>query len=293
MAKDIFDKLASALKNGRSTTTVYRETLAECEATLPQQEALAKKLEAEACDPTLNQSERDEAHEGAQRAKRQADTLRSGIERLNTLIAEREESETAKAAENERKAALAERDELAELFKVEWLDPMDAKVAILERIIANVQRMDAAGIKGEPDAEAIARGVPAHFYDGNAPIDRFTKMKIPASSGPGRQWPVDRRAEEIRRNLAMAEDARIKRLAEQRKAEAEAARKAAEEAKFGTYSLSIWGSAVPFEFLPKGQARPKTIRIMREPYQAEMRHTDADRARALGCNVELIEAGAA
>lgn len=278
MAKDVFEKLASVLKNGRTPTLVYRETLAEAETELARQSEAERKMRSDSTDPTLNPSDRDDAHDGADRAARMARTLADGISRLQNIIEERETSDATKASEAEREAAVAERDELAAHWNA--VPTIITQLTdLFARTNANAARMKSAGVF-EADAECTARGVTILGVGGGP--DRFTRMKIPAWAGRGRAWPPEQQLARSQINYGAERDAALER-------ETRAAKHA--EASFGHYRVANnTGAPIIFE----SRTSPGVCVDM-DPWQGEAAHTViANLRRKFGksISIEQIDAKA-
>lgn len=208
MAKPFEERLATALKTDRSNSETLRELIAETQAELARQQEIQSQAEAESVDVTLNGSERDDAAEAAGRARRLATGYADAIGKLQAKLAAKQESERRRRELEEKAAAEAERDELAARFSVEVPDAIKQLTSLFLEIEANESRLQAAGSLGR-DAEAQARDVPGNYFSSAGPIDRFTKMKIPAWSGPGRAWPLDPGVQE---RVRTAEQHRRQRL---------------------------------------------------------------------------------
>lgn len=285
MAQPFDKRLATGLQTNAANVETLQALISETEAEREKQSAILERADAESIDPLLNESDRDAAAALAQRSGRMVRAYSDALKTLREKLEIKLESDARQAADAERAAALKERDELAKVFVEVVLDPIEKMIDVFELVRENTRRLEAAGVKGEADAEAKARNVPAHYYNGHAPIDRFVMMKIPGRHSGERQWPVDRAAIATRQRLYLQASDRAREAAAARRPEAIEARRAEEDKKFGSYRLSTSEAAQRFSFVPRGASRQKTVRIWRDPLTVELRHTDAERARAMGLTV--------
>lgn len=190
MAKPFSERLKTGLESGRMTVETRRELIEETRLERDRQLALHQQAEADASDPLLADADRDEAGKTADRAKRLVRGYDDALVKLEELLTLQVESDKHQKAEAERKAATAERDEIAAEWEKDGQAALEILIGLNARTVANAARMRLAGVN-EPNAEATARGVPGNFYIGVNPVDQLTKMKIPVWTGAGRRWPVD------------------------------------------------------------------------------------------------------
>jgi hypothetical protein len=289
MAKPLNERIASARSTDRVTIHTLRDLIAETRAERERQAGRHASADADSTDIALNETDRDEAAATAARAGRLVKAYNEALHDLEAKLERKLESEHAKAAEAERAAALAERDEIAVRFREFVPSAIETLIHLSEATNANRARMMAAGLQ-ERDAEAEARGIPGNFYDRNAPIEQFTKLKIPNWSSPGRQWPADRAAQARAIELAEAESQRYAASARQRTPEAIAARKAAEEAQYARYLVQ----QKPYSGAMRGPFRHRhgISMVANIPVPAEMTKAHVRLAREQGFSVEPAPADA-
>lgn len=115
--------------------------------------------------------------------------LDAAIADVETRLQARRERDGRASVEAERKAAVVERDVLADRIRAEWPLIIEHIASLFEAIEANDARLAACGSK-EISAEAVARECAGNFYAGNGPIKRFTKMQIPELTGCNLAWPT-------------------------------------------------------------------------------------------------------
>lgn len=281
MASTFEDRARAALDNPRFRLADFEPLIAEAESLCQQQHALADQAARESLDFALSEADREEAAGKADRARRSAAALTAGVEALRTKLAERQASDKAQQRAAEREAAAAERDALAAEFRDVVPQAAGALVELFKRIHANTARLRAIGVLGEADAECVARGInPA----GIVPVARFMEMKIPAwepDAEARRLWPP----ESLGDPSNSIEDA----LRAARKA---AKRRAAEtEAQWGWYRLSAkgFGSPPPFRYRIGTTGHERDGIVGREPREYEILHTEAERLRGIGVQVQAID----
>ena len=296
MAQPFETRLATGLKSHAQNIETVTDLIAETRAERDRQLAIYAQANADSTDPLLNSSDRDEAAASADRAQRLAQAYANAIEQLEAKLAAKLESDTRKAEQAEKAAALAERDEIAGEL-TDFAKPMlDKLVAILARNAANIDRMKAAGMK-EASAEAVARGVPASFYNGPNQIDQLARMKIPVWGSHGRAWPVDQYAIMMAK-IAERQNAADIAAARHQSPGAVAARKAAEDARWAHYTVrqAVYaGHRRSLSYTQRGHSRPTNVAIGSEPFPMQLPADMVERLRSDGFTVEpaFAEADAA
>lgn len=288
MAQPFETRLATALRTDRSTCQTLREVIAETEAELARQATVARRAGADSVDVTLNPTERDDAATNADRAKRLVTGYEEAIGTLGAKLAEKEASDRRRAQNEERDAALAERDEIAASFADQVPKALAVLTGLFREVEANGQRLQRAGLHVR-DAEAEARDVAGNYYHGSAPIDRFTKMAIPSWSGAGRCWPLDPRTAELQRIQEQEHRTRVehKRSMSAKGRAERAAAAAAEEAKWRSYRVTHKRPG----FIEIA-CRTGTAAILdRDRAVLELTEAQVADARAKGAKVELAEEG--
>lgn len=272
MAKPLNERTTTVLTNDRARTrdveNLITETETEQERAIQCRDAAAR----ESVDFALSDEDREEAAAKAEKYGRTADMLANALDKLNERLIERRDSENSQAAEAERKAALAERDKLADEFAAFVPDALSRFVEVLQAVGANEERMRRAGLN-EPNAEAKARGVTGFLgYAGE--VESYRKMKIPAFDKPGRMWPVDTRAAlgaAIMADLSKSREAQRKAYRDAQEEQAKAAKEHAE--KHGIYRLSTSLHEVPVR-IPKDLVTgrmPATV-AMWSAWEGEVAH---------------------
>lgn len=186
MAKTLSERLASV--NGRISTTDLEQLIVDVKAERDAQAAQHISHRANAINFKLAESDRDDAAQSAERAERNADALAAELEDLEAKLLDRRQSDKSAALEAQRKAALGDRDALAERIKAEWPILSEGMMTLFEAIEANDEQLRAAGLH-EANAEAAARGIPGNWYRNSIPIKQFTKMQIPDWEGSRLAWP--------------------------------------------------------------------------------------------------------
>lgn len=211
MAQTLEQRLASAGKSTRLTEIT--QLIADATTERDAQAALHVAQSADAVNFRLAEADRDEAAKAAEKAARNAAMLDAAIADLEDKLQARRETDKRASAEAERKAALAERDELAKRIQAEWPVLSESMVDLFEAIQANEARMKYLGLY-DLSAEAIARGCDGMFRFGASQGRRLTAMRVPEFNGARDAWPrpqtvgmVDMRAlkAETLRQMAEAE----------------------------------------------------------------------------------------
>lgn len=285
MARTLDERITSARSTDRITIKDLKALIAEVHEEEIRQRAVHDSADAESVDLALSEADRDEAARLACRATRLAKAYADAAVELETKLKAKIENEKRQAAEAERQAALAERDEIAERFKVIVPQAISAMTELYEQVETNAARMKKAGLR-EPTAEAVARGIKGHFI-GYSPVAWYTEMKIPAFDGKGRAWPIERHVD----HYALS----AKRMAEQKRAIKK--QNAEREAEFGRYRIEPFdGDFVSFR--ARASSDPgffvEQDRLLgRQGFLGMLRHTEAERLRGLGVKVERIDQPAA
>lgn len=207
MANTLSERLASF--NVRSRTSDLEQLIVDVKAERDAQAAQHVGYRADALNFKLAEADRDEAAQKAERADRNAKALAAELDGLEATLLERRQNEKTATIEAQRKAALAERDALAERIKAEWPMLSEGMLALFDAIEANEAQLRAAGLNAD-NAEAVARGVPGNWYHNGAPVKQFTKMQIPDWSGRQLAWPrpipVFDHGEALRQQRALASE---------------------------------------------------------------------------------------
>lgn len=208
MAKTLSERFNAALgSNARAADVealipVVREALTAAERERAEHHRIA--IDVRSDDATA-----DAAADAESKATRRITRLSSQIDQLADRAKQIREDDADKAAEVERAAAIAERDELVADLKAEW-PLMEAKMlAFILRIIISDKRV---GAPREASAEALARGCSPLFQYHGTHIDRLVDMQVPAFSDglPWTAWPRPRPEHDL---LMISEEARRERLA--------------------------------------------------------------------------------
>lgn len=186
MANTLSERLASF--NVRSRTSDLEQLIVDVKAERDAQAAQHVGHRADAMNFKLAETDRDEAAQKAERADRNAKALAAELDGLEAALLERRQNEKTATIEAQRKAALADRDALAERIKAEWPILIEGMLALFDAIEVNEAQLRAAGLNSD-NAEAVARGVPGNWYTAAGPIKQFTKMQIPDWSGRQLAWP--------------------------------------------------------------------------------------------------------
>lgn len=250
--------------------------IAEGQQVAEQLHATIEQAVHDSIDFALAEDDREEAATLADRSRRQFATTVAAVQALEAKLAERRADEKGARVEAERKAAIAERDELAERFRMIVPQAVAALTELFGLVEANAQRMAKAGVKS-PDAEATARGLKTFFNGG--PIDRFTQLKIPAWAGRGRAWPLQKPRRDVHAGYTEA----MKKLATARDDEI--------EARWGEYRVHpVDDEGVSFKVRDTGGPRAERVEtIYGEAWQGQMAHAEAQLLRSRGVTVESIE----
>lgn len=236
MAKTIQQRL-SAAKSPRARIADNEALIDDLKAEQDRLEAARNAAANESVDFALSETDRDEAAAKAGRLDRTIRALESEIATLAALTEEKRSDDARRAADAEKRAALAERDEIAAKF-ADRVPALTAElIEILKAVDVNADRMRLAGLH-ETNAEFHARGIAGNGMIGVSLAPLFGQMKIPDFATTGRAWPpvvkayVDNYAE--RKRTATENEAR------EASEKAEAAQKFARE--HGLYSLTVENS---------------------------------------------------
>lgn len=268
MAKSLQERIASARSTDRVTIETLTALIADVTAERERLAAAHIRASTESVDFILAQADRDDAAANAERYSRDVTALATVIEELDAKLAAKRESESHKAAEAERAAAIAERDVLADLFREVVPDCVSKLTALFAAVDENVERLKACRVN-EPDAECVARGIKQVLGYADEPY-LFRKLKIPRWNGPGRAWP---QTEGFDPDYGRA----------QRIAAFEAMH--AEEARWATYLVkppANLRNSIPVRH------RYGAIDVLRTPVRASMTEELAKLARDTGCSVEPL-----
>lgn len=279
MAKSLDERLSGALCNDRARDHDLKALIAEAGEKRKCQLAIADAAEAESYDPALSAEDREAAAGKAERAHRAVRMYEEAVATLEQKLATRQSTEKRLAAEGEKAAILSERDELAARFAKIVPECVDKLTAIFAEVDANTERMRAARLS-EPNAEAMARGVPGSWFVDHAEVRRFTQMSIPAWSDAGRCWPPGEgksALDDFERHLKG-----IKRQTRTRQAEREAA-------TWGWYRLyPVGGRGISFGYRLRPSDATKTRSLYRQPWCGEIAHAEAKRLLSEGVKVEAL-----
>ena len=270
---ELLKRAKAAHDNPRFRLSEFEPLIAELRAAGEQVAAAAEQAASDSVDFALGRSDRDEAASKAERAKRDAAALAAAAEALTAKHAQRLTSDRHQAAEAERQAAIAERDELAVEFDTTVRPLLISLPDLLTRVEANAKRLKRAGLR-EPNAEAKARGIKGHYG-----VDWFTQLKIPSWTGKGRAWPP----------VAKRHDAHAIILESDRKiAEGRAAER---EAKWGHYRVTAAEfGGTSFKARDSSDGHTETVETIYDGvWTGQIAHAEAARLRRLGATVEAIE----
>lgn len=218
MAKPLAERIASAKSTVRIRIADLESLIEEAKAEQARLMATAEQQDAESIDFALSDEIREEASRLASHYQRTARGLANEIEILEQKLNEAVNSEKRRAADAERAAAIAERDDLAARLKSEWPALEYSIVELLTAIQSNEARLQSAA-PGEPNAEAVARDLPANFYRNGVTLRRLKETKLPSFAEANHlAWPIAKRLD-----LAFAHNTDAK-LAMRRERDAENAR---------------------------------------------------------------------
>lgn len=189
MAKSLAERITSAKSTDRVTITDLETLIADATAERDRLLALSAKHDAESIDFALSDEDREEAAQLANHYQRTARGLANEIDALKKQLEEKRESDSRKAAEAEKQAAIDERDALAVEFMEFYRPFLQQAAALNSRIDANATRLASLRLH-ELNAEAKARGLDVNGYKGPSMAELVMKMKMPDLDGPGRIWPA-------------------------------------------------------------------------------------------------------
>lgn len=270
------ERAARAIADESFRVAHFPPLIAEGQQVAEQLHATIEQAIADSIDFSLSEDDREEAATLADRSRRQFATVVSAIEALEAKYAERQASEKGARIEAERQAAIAERDELAERFRVIVPQAVAALTELFGLVEANAQRLAKAGVRA-PDAEATARGLKGYFNGG--PIDRFLMMKIPEWAGKGRAWPLQR-SRRIYDPEASRE--RMERHVAHQDAEREASYRA-----YRFYAVE--GEVIPLRGRKPGEKDLRQFTLAGAPVAAEVLPAELERLQQRGVRFEAIE----
>lgn len=286
MAKSLNERIASALSTDRVTVATLRETITLASAERDNQNGIAKRAGADSVDVTLGDRERDESARDAERAGRLAIGYSEAIEKLQVKLAAKLESEDRKSQEIERKAALAERDQLVERWR-EVPGVIAKLIDLFKATNANAERMRAAGVH-DRDAEAEARDIPGNFStSGVGQYEQYKRIKIPSWDSTQRCWPVEQA------RVVYDYGAEIRRSRVEREERQSKLKKEAEEhqRQHGHYQLtSQLSGCEPLRIPTKLQTRGAPVALFYgDPWVGELSHQDAKKLEAVsGLTVTML-----
>jgi hypothetical protein len=273
MAKTFEESAQNAIENPRVRSADYPPLIERGETLRDEQLAIVARATEDSVNFGLTEAERDAAAEKADRARRNAAALANAVAALQAKLAERQQSENAKAAEAERAAIIAERDALVERLRSEWPAMERAMIAMLTALKASNERLHAARLP-EPTAEMVARGCGAPGV-GVAPPRSLTETRLPSfAEVRDFAWPMPEQ------RFDWSESIRRDRIASTQARDAENAR----WAKYFVTPPADRREAVTIE------AREGTGRLRRQAVltlTAEL----VEKARAAGCTVEPAKPG--
>jgi hypothetical protein len=152
--------------------------------------------EADAADvaslsPLANRQQAADLRSKATDLRFEADRLEASVSALCARVAELRELEESDYKQQQRNAALAERDALAGEIADRYPMLIAELTSLAKRIAESDTRCKAVGIT--ESAEAIGRNVPAIFYLGGGPIMRIGQGRLPMPFGKGLAWGPDSR----------------------------------------------------------------------------------------------------
>jgi len=274
---DFTDRAARAIEDPCFRVADFPGLIAEGHKLGDDLRSMVEQAVRDSIDFALGEEDREEAAVVVDRGRRQIATVAAAVAALETKLAARRADEKGARIEAERKAAITERDELAERFRVIVPQAVAALTELFGLVEANAQRLAKAGVKS-PDAEATARGLKS-FYAAGGPVDRFATMKIPNWKGKGRAWPLQKTRIDVHAGSIRA----ARQMAAHRETE--------REAIWGEYRVHpVEGESISFKVRDKGGARSeKGEMVFAEPWQGEMTHAEAARLRGHDVTVEAID----
>jgi hypothetical protein len=277
--KSFEERAASAIDDPRARLSDLRRLMAEGEELQHQLEATYAQATADAVDFRLAQPDREAAELLSVQTARRSEAVQGALQALKAKLAACQSTEKQQAAEAERAAAIAERDDLAaQLAAV--LEPLTATVPeLLAQVRESKHRLKRAGLK-LPDAELTARGLATEYPNGR-PIFRFTEMRIPAWAGPGQAWPRGPIHSPGHSNYDPAKAKAYRAEAIQR-----------HRGNWGRYRVHPPASGGRIHFTERTPAavpdRIVGVHPEFEAIEANIDHSEAERLKALGLRVEKL-----
>lgn len=230
MARPLNERLSKALTNTAVRSTELEVLIEEARAERERLTGAMTQANADAINLGLSDEDRDAAAATADRARRDVLALGKAVEGLESKLAARVATEEKQATAARRAALLEERDQIAARLRAEWPAIERAIVGLLSAVTDNAARMRADGIF-EPDAEAVARGLPGNFSSGPIQFRQLTKLALPSFVETRElAWPVPVR--QAKHFTVLAEETRRKQI------EAQQRRDAAEAAAWAPYTVT-------------------------------------------------------
>lgn len=270
MAKTVYERAASAQATDRVTISDLEALIPDLGAERERRKAAVNQATADSLNFALSTQERDEAAASAARAGRDVVALSAAIDALSAKLDAKRASASRKAREDERAAALAERDALAQIIATEWPE-IEARIIELLSMVQNSDaRMKSLQIY-EHSAEAVARGLASgNSVSPRVPVRRLTETKLPSFADPHQlAWPRPQRD--------WADLGRDDLLRQRRAMQAERAR-------WKRYIVTPpRGNDASIEVL----TRSGPINVLRSPVGVVMSEDAVKAAREAGCNVEV------
>lgn len=271
MAKTLAERITSAKNSKTARITDLEQLISEAAVERDRLSEASVSASSESVDFALSDDDRDEAAAKAERFARTARGLDLAVGELREKLEEMRSSEAQKADEAERKAVLAERDNLASKMRSEIPQMVERIVELLTASKRNAENMQALRVY-ERDAESEARDVEPN--DTN--ILRFATMKLPNFHGNGRAWPP------VDNTLSL-----VAQTTHEIRAKAKAAREA-ESARWKRYVVEP--PATRNEMIKVDTDRGEQG-VYREPKIYRMTEAQAEAAREKGCTVRLAKTG--
>lgn len=229
MPKPIDERIAAALAPGARAATVA-ELVQEVAGLI--ETAKSDRAEAERKSTSFDtpEAEAEAAADSVVKIDRRITRLTAAQAQLEARHTELMASERRKRLVAEHAEIKARRDALVADLQARWPQIECEIVQLLHRIEASDAEIAAfqqggvpAGLEWLGSAEALARDVPGVWaWPAGGPIQRLTKIKLPAFDGKGTAWPDMR--PEIERATALQEQQRQQLLQAKRHKEAAAAR---------------------------------------------------------------------
>lgn len=187
MAKPIpLDEQIVATLTGECTSDQAANVLTLAERLMADLVKQADAADVASLNPLATSTEAHALRRSASDQRFDADRMEASVSALRARLADLKDAERRGREKAAYDAAIRVRDELAAEIATEYPAIVHRLTALAKRIVASDELCRVNRIT--ETAEALGRGIPANFYDKNAPIMRITEAKLPMPQGHRLAW---------------------------------------------------------------------------------------------------------